>query len=78
MAKVKSETKTIFEGEGLLNFDNLTLENEDEGIIDYEEILKRADGKLVKLSVVFTEGVNIPTVEEDWFLGREEEWWKIT
>lgn len=64
MAKPKSELKIIFEAEGYFNSEDLILENDDEGNIDLKEILNRVDSKFVKISVIATDKVDIPTIEE--------------
>lgn len=64
MAKPKSELKIIFEAEGYFNSEDLVLENDDEGNIDLKEILNRVDSKFVKISVIATDKVDIPTIAE--------------
>lgn len=64
MAKPKSELKIIFEAEGYFNSEDLILENDDEGNIDLKEILNRVDSKFVKISVIATDKVDIPTIAE--------------
>lgn len=66
MAKVKSEIREIFEGEGYLDATNIgvvTLLNDDKGVISISEILKNADGKFTKVVITTTEDVDVPIVD---------------
>ena len=63
MAKIKSETQDIYQVDGLLDSESLTVEHED-GIVDIAEILNRIDGKYVKISITATDTLEVPFKEE--------------
>lgn len=66
MAKIKNETRAIFEAEGFLEISgtNITLTNEDGEIIDVSSILEKAEGQVTKITVTTTTQLEIPVIKE--------------
>ena len=66
MARIKNESRVIFEAEGFLDISEsgITLTNDDGEIIDISEILEKAEGKNTKIGITTITQLEVPVIKE--------------